>query len=138
MVSSSNHGSRKALPDDELKGVNILLVEDSWHIGEALKDLLQRMGATVAGPVASTGEASRLLTVHSFHVALVDYRLRGDDLAGNLIRHLNELGVSVVVISGCEALPVSAGCVAAFLRKPFTEEQLLAALQPLRARASQS
>ena len=136
MVSSTKPRSRKTLSPACLRGVHVLLVEDAWQVGEALKDLLQSMGATVAGPAATTGEANRLISDRSPDVALVDFRLRGDDVADNLIQRLNGLGVRVVVISGCEVLPPSTGCVAAFLKKPFTEEQLLATLQPLIAPAS--
>ena len=136
MVAASKHSSRKAPSPDDLRGVHILLVEDAWQVGEALKDLLQLMGATVAGPAATTSEANGLLSDRSPHIALVDFRLRGDDLADTLIHRLNELGVRVVVISGCEVLPASTGKVDAFLKKPFTEEQLLATLQSLIARRS--
>ena len=33
----------------DLKGVRVLLVEDSWHLGMALKNLLRVLGADVAG-----------------------------------------------------------------------------------------
>jgi DNA-binding NtrC family response regulator len=128
MVSSSNHSARKAVPIDGLRGVRVLLVEDAWQVGQSLKDLLQRMGATVAGPAATTDEADRLISDDVPHIALVDFHLRGHDLADRLIHRLNELGVIVVVISGYEVLPASTGSVAAFLRKPFTDEQLLAIL----------
>jgi DNA-binding response OmpR family regulator len=131
MVSSSNHSARKAVPLDGLRGVHILLVEDAWQVGQGLKDLLQRTGATVAGPAATTVQADRLIAVGRPHIALVDFHLRGDDLADRLIHRLNDLGVIVVVISGYEMLPGSTGKVAAFLRKPFTDEQLLATLYRL-------
>jgi hypothetical protein len=37
----------------DLNGVQILLVEDSFILGAAMKDLLQACGADVAGPVAT-------------------------------------------------------------------------------------
>ena len=37
--------------------MRILVVEDSWHIGIALKSLLRSLGADVAGPVATVAEA---------------------------------------------------------------------------------
>ena len=35
---------------DDLKGLDILLVEDSWAVGDALKQLLELLGASVSGP----------------------------------------------------------------------------------------
>jgi hypothetical protein len=43
----------------ELQGVGILLVEDSWHVGKAMKTLLRVLGADVAGPAATTADATR-------------------------------------------------------------------------------
>ena len=45
----------------ELQGVGILLVEDSWHVGKALKTLLHVLGADVAGPAATSADAKRLV-----------------------------------------------------------------------------
>ena len=52
----------------------------------------------------------------------------GDD---GLIDRLNGQDVSVIVISSYEALPALATKVAGFLRKPFTNPQLLATLRPV-------
>jgi len=57
---------------DDLKGLDILLVEDSWVVGDALKQHLELLGANVAGPAASIAEAESLLAQHSPDVALVD------------------------------------------------------------------
>ena len=71
------HDPAEYVSSDHLKGVRILLVEDSWHLGKALKDLLQDWGADVVGPVATTVEADRLICEHVPDVALVDLILRG-------------------------------------------------------------
>jgi DNA-binding NarL/FixJ family response regulator len=116
---------------DELKGLRILLVEDSWHVGEALKEVLASLGSEVAGPAATVAEAECLLSERTPDVALVDIYLRDGELAMDLIDRLNGQDVRVIVISGYEALPALATKVAGFLRKPFTSPQLLAALQPV-------
>jgi DNA-binding NtrC family response regulator len=113
-----------------LKGSRILLVEDAWHVGEALKELLETLGAEVAGPVATVAEAEALLSERTLDVALVDMYLRDGELADGLIGRLNGQDVSVIVISSYEALPALATEVAGFLKKPFTSAQLLATLQP--------
>ena len=112
-----------------LSGQRILVVEDSWHLGVALKSLLRSVGAEVAGPVATSAEAERLIAEQVPDAAIVDFNLRGGELAFDLIDKMNELSVRVVVISGYATLPVSPDKVAAVLQKPMVEEQLLAALQ---------
>jgi DNA-binding NtrC family response regulator len=123
-----------ALSPGDLNGLHILLVEDTWHVGEAIKDVLQFMGAEVAGPAATAAEAESLLSERVPDAALVDFCLRDDEFADVLIDRLNERGVHVVVTSGYEVLPTPAVKAAAFLKKPFTNTQLLATLQPLIAR----
>jgi DNA-binding NtrC family response regulator len=115
----------------QLNGVDILLVEDSWHVGQAMRNLLLVMGANVAGPAATSAEAERLLSEHTPDVAIVDVSLRGGERAFNLIDRLNAQGVRVVVISGYAELPLVSGKTVAFLQKPVSEAELLAALRPL-------
>jgi CheY-like chemotaxis protein len=114
-----------------LSGARILVVEDSWHIAAALKSLLRALGADVAGPAATTAEAERLLSAQVPDAAIVDFNLRGGELAHSLIDRLNELGVRVIVISGYAAIPLDPGKAAIILQKPIIEAQLLAALRPV-------
>ena len=51
--------------DDNLRGLDILLVEDSQSVGDALKQHLELLGATVTGPAATTAEATKLMTERS-------------------------------------------------------------------------
>jgi YesN/AraC family two-component response regulator len=118
----------------DLKGMHILLVEDSWHVGQAMKRLLDLMGADVAGPAATTADAERLLSEHTPDVAIVDVSLRGGERAFDLIDLLHDQGVRVIVISGYAELPPASLKVMAFLQKPVTEAELLATLRPLGAR----
>jgi DNA-binding NtrC family response regulator len=115
----------------DLDDVDILLVEDSWHVGQAMKRLLHLMGAGVAGPAATAAEAERLLSEHAPDVAIVDISLRGGERAFNLIDRLNAQGVRVIVISGYAEIPPASGKTMAFLQKPVSEAELLAALRPL-------
>jgi hypothetical protein len=66
-------------------GQRILVVEDSWHLGVALKSLLRSVGAEVVGPVATAAEAERLIAEQVPDVAIVDFNLRGGELAYDLI-----------------------------------------------------
>ncbi len=130
MVSSDDDDP---LDDANLSGVRILLVEDSWHIGVALKSLLRAMGADVAGPVASAAEAERLIAEKIPDVGIVDFNLRGGELAHGLIGKLNDHGIHVIVISGYAEVPLTPGTTAVVLQKPIVEAQLLAVLRPIAA-----
>ena len=132
MTLSNAHDPPETGSSDDLKGLDILLVEDSRSVGEAVKSLLKLLGAAVAGPAANAAEAERLLSEHTPDVALVDFHLRGGELSYRLIARLHEQGVPVILVSGSSeslsGLPVEA---ATILEKPVSEAQLLASLRPL-------
>jgi DNA-binding NtrC family response regulator len=110
--------------------VDILLVEDVWHVAKALQNLLRVLGANVVGPASTIAEAERLISEQLPHVALVDFNLRGE-LATSLIDRLNDRGIPVVVTTGYADVPLSPTKVAAILRKPIRAVQLFAALSPV-------
>ena len=78
------------------RGLEVLLVEDSQSVADALKQHLELLGANVTGPAATTAEATRLMNERLPHVALVDFHLRGGDSSG-LIAQL----VRKVCLSSC-------------------------------------
>jgi CheY-like chemotaxis protein len=129
MTASNAHDPPEAGSSD-LTGLRILLVEDSWQLGMALKSLLQALGADVTGPVATTAEAEHLASEHAPDVALVDFNLRGGERAYGLIDRLHDQGIRVVVTTGYADIPLAPGKAAAILQKPLSEAQLLAALRP--------
>jgi CheY-like chemotaxis protein len=134
MTSSNDHDPPGTDPSFDLKGLAILLVEDSWSVGEAMKSLLSSLGAEVAGPAATTAEAELLLAKHAPDVALVDFHLRGGELSSGLIARLRDQGIPVVVTSGSAIDPLPPVKAATILEKPFSEAHLLAILRPLIAR----
>ena len=111
-----------------LRGVRVLLVEDSWQVADALSLLLEKTGMIVSGPVATAKEAKGLVAEHDPRLAIVDVNLKGE-MAYGLIDWLNERGIKVLVISGYADLPQSLGQFAAILHKPFTAAALLATLR---------
>ena len=117
----------------ELRGLRVLVVEDSWHVAYALKSLLEELGMSVAGPAASLDEAERLLPLREPEVAIVDINLKGE-MAYGLIDRLHDRGVRVIVISGYAVPQVAQGKVAAILQKPFSAKSLLAILRQAAAR----
>ncbi len=111
-----------------LSDLRVLVVEDSWHVANALKTLLEELGVKVTGPAGTPAEAERLLGAHLPDVAIVDVNLKGE-MAYGLIDRLNERGVRVVVISGYAVPQVAQAHVAAVLQKPFSAKALLAILR---------
>ena len=116
-----------------LKGLWILIVEDSWDVGTGLKMLLESWGADVAGPAATTADARRMISERTPDVALVDINLRDGEQSYCLINQLHDQGIRVVVISGYADVSPAVGKVAAILQKPVREDVLLASIRPVRA-----
>jgi DNA-binding response OmpR family regulator len=118
----------------DLSGVRVLLVEDTWQVGAALKRLLEDLGANVVGPAATVAEAERLIAEHSPDIALVDVKLRSDELSYGLVGDLHRQGISVIITSGYAVLPERLEKVAAIVKKPFTAQDLLAAVRQVASR----
>jgi CheY-like chemotaxis protein len=117
--------------DDDLQGLEILLVEDSEVVGDAVKQLLELLGAKVSGPAATAVEATTLLKERLPQVALVDFHLRGEDSSG-LIAHLRDQGVPVIILSGSFEFPASVSLPdVTIVEKPISEAQILQHLKPL-------
>jgi DNA-binding response OmpR family regulator len=120
---------------DDLKGLDVLLVEDSQDLGETVKSLLESWGANVAGPAATTAEATSLIAQHLPDVAIVDFHLKGGELSYGLIASLREQGVPVVMLSGSfEFFPLPSIEGTIMLEKPFSEALLFAHLSGLYAK----
>jgi DNA-binding response OmpR family regulator len=127
-----------AVQAGELQGLEILLVEDSPDVADALKSLLELLGAKVTGPATTTAEAEKLIIEHVPDAALVDFHLRAGEHSSDLIATLRRRGVHVIALSGSfESPPPASMAGAVMLEKPVSEAQLLARLTPLAKKASQ-
>ena len=111
-----------------LRGMRVLLVEDSWQLGMALKSLLRSFDAEVDGPVATTADAERLICEHVPDAAIIDINLRQGERSYGLIDRLIGLDVPVIVTSGYSDLPM-VPAKAHILEKPISEERLIAILR---------
>ena len=127
MPTSKTGGADKPSRAD-LKGVRVLVVEDHWHVANALRSFLEAEGMKVSGPVATTADAQRLATEQKPDLAVVDIHLKLET-AYVLIHQLDDLGVRVVVLSGYAVLPELTKKVVAVLQKPFNAPELLGALR---------
>jgi DNA-binding response OmpR family regulator len=110
-----------------LRGLRVLIVEDSWYIAKAVESVLEDVGMVIAGAAATASVAERFARERAPKVAVVDVKLR-DGMAFGLIDRLHDLGVHVVVVSGFAAFSTPPGRVAAILQKPFSGDELLTAL----------
>jgi DNA-binding response OmpR family regulator len=123
--------SNKRQVDEEvssLEGVWVLVVEDAWHVAKAMKSALEQLGMSVIGPTSTTAEARRLIAVQKPHLALVDVNLKRET-ACELIDELHAQGTPVIVVSGYAVPPVSTEKAVAFLQKPFSGDELIAAIR---------
>jgi DNA-binding response OmpR family regulator len=109
-----------------LRGLRVLIVEDSYVVARAIQSLLEEIGMVVVGPVASSTDAERLLVECSPELAIVDIHLKGE-MSFHLIDRLHGTGIPVLAMSGM-ASHTTVASAAAVLQKPFSGSDLLAAL----------
>jgi DNA-binding NtrC family response regulator len=115
------------LSDGSLQGARALVVEDHRSVADALASVLTDAGIEVVGPVATQIEAEQLALAQRPDLALVDLNL-GREEAVDLIPWLLERRLGVIVMSGLAMLPKELGQDIPFLQKPFSGEELLAAM----------
>jgi two-component system, response regulator PdtaR len=111
-----------------LKGVRVLVVEDSWQVASTMKSALEEAGMVVAKPAATLAAAKRLIANHVFDLAVVDINLKGE-MSYDLIVRLSDRGVRVVVVSGYITPEESIPSAAAVLQKPLSTVELIATLR---------
>ena len=58
----------------DLRGVHVLVVEDHWHVANAMRSVLETEGVEVSGPSATTVDALRLATEQKPGLAIVDMK----------------------------------------------------------------
>src|SRR4029078_501454 len=104
----------------ELKDARILLVEDSWHVGNAIKRLLRALGADVAGPAATIADAERLVAERTPDVAIIDINLRDGERSNGIIHSLHPQRIPVIVVTGYETVALPPGTAEAVLQKPVS------------------
>lgn len=116
--------SERDLP---LLGLTVLIVEDSWHLADALKQTVLQAGGTVVGPVGKLAQAEQLAARGGFTAAVMDLDLHGS-AADGLAEKLAAEGKKVVVLTGYERPATMSDRIHDCLTKPIPAEQLIAAL----------
>jgi DNA-binding response OmpR family regulator len=125
MPSEANDAMKRNLP--ALKGLRVLVVEDSWHVARSLKSVLEQMGMKVAKPAATLADAERLIADNAFDLAMMDINLKGE-MTFDLIDQLHRRGVCIVVLTGYPELSGSIEKASAILQKPVRANELLETL----------
>ena len=112
-------------------GMNILIVEDEVVAATALEATLTDAGHTVAGAATSAREALEIAARGGVELALLDINLDGQGNGVELARDLLvSHGVPAVFVSGDHNKARGGYDVAiAYLRKPYTEQEVLAAVE---------
>lgn len=113
--------------EPSLQGLSVLVAEDSWHLADAMKFMIEQAGGTVVGPVGKLAQAERLAAAGNFQAAVMDLNLHGA-LAHDLALRMAARGTKVVVLTGYEPPEELVGKVHACLTKPVETTELLAAL----------
>lgn len=114
-------------------GARILIVEDEWLVAMEIESVLAAAGYRVIGPTGRAAEAVRLAERERPDLALMDIRLaRGDDGVAVAQELRQRFGVPSLYASA-HADPATvdrakAARPAGWLPKPFSKDQLLAAV----------
>jgi DNA-binding response OmpR family regulator len=114
----------------DLKGLRVLVVEDEPLIADLVNEMLIDLGCVPVGPAATLDGAQALAANATLDAALLDVRLKGQDVFP-LAQALLDRKVRIVFMSGSsvDSLPTQWQRYRS-IGKPFTREEVAAALQP--------
>ncbi len=115
----------------DLGGLQVLVVEDWLRVAEALKELLEVLGAGVTGPVASVSEAEARLAESTPDLAIVSLDMDQGGRTQGLIEHLHARNVRIIITCCDETEARDFSKWAIVLPKPFAARDLMRALRQL-------
>ena len=114
---------------------SVLIVEDDVRLSRMLTDLVKAGGHTILAAAATVVRAIEELNAGRPDVAVLDVRLKGDELSYPVARELKRLGVPFVFITGFEQQEIDPDFAPSIvLRKPVRASDLLLVLQSLTSR----
>lgn len=85
---------------DRLRGLRILVVEDTFMLADELNELLTELGCVIIGPVARASEASDLAGTHALDGALLDVNLSRGETSFSVAESLAGRQIPFVFITG--------------------------------------
>ena len=119
--------SRGEGANEDIRGIDVLIVEDSVLLALELEAGLIEAGARVVGAAADLEEARRMLAL-PFDVAVLDADLAGRSVAP-VAKALAERGTPFIFATGYDAAGAAPeGFHAPIVRKPYNVHQIAAAL----------
>jgi DNA-binding response OmpR family regulator len=110
-------------------GLNVLVVEDDPLVSMTLEDMLEALGANVAGPARTLEEGFALLDDRVFDLAILDVSL-GRQPVFPLAAALQDRGITLLFTTGYDRLDGGSrfeGC--HVLSKPYTTISLAEAMR---------
>jgi CheY-like chemotaxis protein len=114
----------------DLLGKNILIVEDEYVLAAECVTALTGAGANVMGPVATCGAAWEILHRQKVDAAVVDIRLADAQKAYPLAELLRDKCIPFLFATAYDRSEVPREFAGrAFLAKPFSHQQLVAAIE---------
>jgi DNA-binding response OmpR family regulator len=120
--------------DDALMGAAVLVIEDEMLITMLLEDILEELGCKVAGSAVNVRQAEDLVSTTAADAAILDVNLGGDPVFP-IAERLLERGIPFVFASGYGSANLPDRWRAhPTLPKPFTAEQVTAALKTIMRR----
>jgi len=85
---------------DRLRGLRILVVEDTFMLADELNELLLELGCVILGPVAHASEASELAGANALDGALLDVNLSRGETSFPVAENLAGRRIPFVFITG--------------------------------------
>jgi CheY-like chemotaxis protein len=108
----------------------ILIVEDQWATAKFMRDVLETAGAVVVGLAANSREAIQVLEGTGVEAVILDIHLLGS--TSHMVAHLLEMrGIPYLFATGHSQDTATISPDVTVLRKPFTDGQLLEAVETL-------
>jgi CheY-like chemotaxis protein len=112
--------------------VSVLIVEDDVRLSRMLTDIVKAGGHAILAAAATVAGALEVLNAGRPDVAVLDLRLKGDELSYPVARELRRLGVPFVFITGFEQQEIDPDFAPNIvLRKPVRASDLLLVLGSL-------
>lgn len=112
------------------EGARVLLVEDEPIVAMCLEDMVSGLGCEIVGPAAGLDEGLAMAEREELDGAILDINLEGRrsyPIAQMLLRR----GVPFAFASGYGSIDEATGIVAPLIPKPYSEEQIAAALDEM-------
>jgi CheY-like chemotaxis protein len=85
---------------ERLRGLRILVVEDSFVLADELREVLMELGCTTVGPAARASEGWSLASAHMLDGALLDVNLSRGETSFPIATVLAARNVPFVFITG--------------------------------------